>query len=94
MTKYRKKPVVIDAIQWDGTKEQGAAIAQRLAPDGSIEVYTDFNAQLELVPRLTCRTLEGYLLASPGDYIIRGIGGEVYPCTPGIFEASYEAVPE
>lgn len=84
MPRFRKKPVVIDAIQWDGTRESAESIRAVFGAD-------------VLVPRdgdswaLLCKTLEGRLVATPQDWIIRGIKGEVYPCKPDVFAATYEA---
>jgi hypothetical protein len=87
MGKYRKKPVVIEAMQWDGGEETGMAI---LEWSGGLAQYaTDRVAPLG-APSLTIETLEGILYASPGDWIIRGIKGEFYPCKPDIFDATYE----
>lgn len=80
MPKYRKKPVVIEAIQLlAGTRHEDilAFVGDAVRQDGN-EVYI--------------RTLEGDMHASVGDYIIRGVQGEFYPCKPAIFEATYEAV--
>lgn len=83
MAKYRKKPVIIDAIQWTGanTKEVLSFFAtgyskMSIGNDGSFRIHT----------------LEGDMIASPGDYIIRGVKGEYYPCKPDIFEQTYEEV--
>ena len=77
--KYRKKPVVIEAVQWTGDNEK--------------EVY-DFTRGEYYITRgeLFIETLEGDMLASVGDFIIKGVKGEFYPCKPDIFEATYEAV--
>jgi hypothetical protein len=79
--RYRKKPVVINALQWTGTN--GNAVGTFLT-DGDVEWSAE--GELILLP-----TLEGTMSASPGDYIIRGVQGEFYPCKPDIFEATYEA---
>lgn len=83
MMKFRKKPVVIDAVQFDGVCEiPGVVISPVLEP-------TEYN------PRGVygqIRTLEGVMTCVPGDWIITGVKGEVYPCKPDIFEATYEAV--
>ena len=82
--KFRKKPVVIEAICWDGTNVSLDAIAD-LALDG--------NRRVQLVgDKLEIPTLEGVMTASLGDWIIKGVSGEIYPCKPDIFEATYEAV--
>ena len=85
MTKYRKKPVVIEAEQWwPGKRIDGVVESPVLEP-------TDYNpegvyGQIE--------TLEGVMTCTPGDWIITGVKGEKYPCKPDIFEATYEAVEE
>jgi len=86
MPLFRKKPVVIEAIQWDGSIESGNAIAAALGD--RVQVHAE---KVDLrPPRLFCATLEGFMQATAGDWIIRGVAGEVYPCKPGIFAATYE----
>lgn len=80
--KYRKKPIVIEAVKYDGTLESVLSL-------GMPEVCQDFTSSDLLIP-----TLEGEMRALPGDYIIKGIKGEFYPCKPDIFEASYDKVDE
>ncbi len=86
MAKFRKKPVVIDAMRFTGVNVSLMADIENFAGK-SIEVRT-----IENVLHLVITTLEGDLLASPGDWIIRGVKGEFYPVKPDIFRASYEAV--
>lgn len=81
--RFRKKPVVIDAIQFDGTKDGEFKVTQFGAS------VTDFWRSEE---KLGIKTLEGVIYASKGDWIIKGIKGEFYPCKPDIFEATYEPV--
>lgn len=78
--KYRKKPVVIEAVQWTG--ENHAEMCEFIDPE-----------VLEIKPKegVVIRTLEGEHHASPGDYIIKGVNGEFYPCKPGIFVKTYES---
>ena len=83
MPKYHKKPVVIEAIQWnrkntDAIKEFGAPFYMERHPDTPLYI----------------ETLEGVMRAEPYDYIIRGVKGEFYPCKPDIFEATYELAEE
>lgn len=82
MAKFRKKPVVIDAIQWVGTNTQ--------------EVYDFCNSGSRdchvMGDKLLISTLEGVMTASNGDWIIRGVNGEHYPCKPDIFSATYQPV--
>lgn len=98
MSKFRKKPVVIDAMQIPQEAENHAnmhSLKALLAPvykwikdlDPEVVVWPNFeNAGL------TIPTLEGKMEARPGDWIIKGVKGEFYPCKPDIFEATYEAV--
>lgn len=79
--RYRKKPVVIDAVQWTGEEKCYAAICE-LCTGRQIEASGD--------GALVIHTLEGDMRANPGDWIIRGVKGEVYPCKPDIFECTYE----
>jgi len=81
--KYRKKPVVIDAIQFTGADVGGDVLE-----------FTEFTATLTGTSRKDCwleiPTMEGVMKASPGDWIIKGVKGEFYPCKPDIFAATYE----
>ena len=87
--KFRKKPVVIEALQWVPTK-QGLAWMQLFVGDHAYTRTHSTTGELQLI----CKTLEGELRATPGDWIIRGVKGEFYPCKPDIFEATYEPVRE
>lgn len=91
--KFRKKPVVIEAIQWNNInyKEISEFVGITLAPD--LESETAYLAGKGApIFSLSIPTLEGKMKAMPGDWIIKGIKGEFYPCKPDIFEATYEAV--
>lgn len=77
--KYRKLPVVIEAIQWDGTNDE------------EVESFVQ-KALVIAEPDLYIETLEGKMVATIGDYIIKGVKGEFYPCKPDIFAATYEQV--
>lgn len=85
MSKYRKKPVVIDAHQWN-PQEKPTAL-----PDW---LWNVLGLNPERMNRttgdLTIRTLEGDMIARTGDWIIKGVNGELYPCKPDIFEKTYE----
>lgn len=86
--KFRKKPVVIDAYEFHnrvGPDTRPDWLMQAVA-DGRIEFH---GARLGL-DFLTIQTLEGQMRAEVGDYIIRGVQGELYPCKPDIFAATYE----
>ena len=77
--KYKKKPVAIDAVQWTGNN-----ISELRELDGFTEVHA------RLGDKLIIHTLEGDHRADIGDYIIRGVRGEFYPCKKDIFEETYE----
>jgi hypothetical protein len=94
MAKYRKKPVVIDAVRWYGklTDETEWPDWFRTALNDSEANPTLYPDALTMHPQqvLCVATLEGTMRANPGDWIIRGVKGEIYPCKPEIFEATYE----
>lgn len=82
MTKYRKKPVAIEAVKYTGKN--------------NVNDILNFIGERKLAyldgETLNIETLEGVMKADVGDYIIKGIKGEFYPCKPDIFEATYEKV--
>lgn len=83
--KYRKKPVEIEAIQWNG--ENYAELQEWSGKQfglGQKEAGSDSPKELIIT------TLEGNMRANEGDWIIKGVKGEFYPCKPDIFEATYE----
>lgn len=95
MATYRKKPVEIQAMQWDGTARGAAAIIDWILDAGADTVpsYYEVNETTHKQhAELAIFTLEGRMTASPGDWIIIGVAGEVYPCKPDIFDATYELV--
>lgn len=79
--KYKKKPVIIEAVQWTG--ENLSEIDNFVG--GSINIKGT---------SLIIHTLEGDMEASINDYIIKGVNGEFYPCKPDIFSKTYEEVAE
>jgi len=81
--KYRKKPIVIEAIKYTGNNIE--------------EIWDAFSAAdvygpVEDDPCAYILTLEGRMCCNIGDYIIRGVRGELYPCAKDIFEETYEKV--
>jgi len=88
MTKFRKKPVVIEAIQWTGVNTDEVLSFVECSASIRRKAYKRIDNNHEIV----IETLEGDMTASKGDWIIRGVKGEVYPCKPDIFEATYESV--
>jgi hypothetical protein len=83
MPYFTKKPVQIEARQYDGTQESAIELADWVNTDGH-EAYSG--------NILVIVTLEGEHRANPGDWIIKGVAGEFYPCKPDIFAATYEPV--
>lgn len=90
--KYRKKPVEIEAVKFDGSNIKEV---RDLIGIGTEERYMScgLNEYGELC-EVTIHTLEGDMKANIGDYIIKGVKGEFYPCKPDIFEMTYEKVGE
>lgn len=86
MQKFVKNPVVIEALQYDG--ENIEAIERFVGKKLSTVMSSDVDVKL-IIP-----TLEGYMKALKGDYIIKGIKGEFYPCKPDIFKQSYNMIKE
>ena len=86
--KYRKKPVIIDAFKWT------ADIEQTEDPEWVVDAIKRGDIWFNNVgtPEVTMeiKTLEGNHIANRGDFIIRGVAGEIYPCKPDIFEKTYE----
>ncbi|MDO4714001.1 MAG: hypothetical protein Q4B28_05155 [bacterium] len=79
--KYRKKPLVIEAVKYESIDQ-----IKRYFPN--IEVRDDNRASRAI----SLKTLEGWVELQVGDYVVKGIKGEYYPCKPDIFEESYERV--
>lgn len=81
MAKYRKKPIIIEAIQYSDTMR-----AEDRLPD-CVHIVPTKEGDMPVI-----YTSEGDMIVREGDYIIKGINGEFYPCKPDIFEKTYEAV--
>lgn len=99
--KFRKKPVVIEAFRWTGGPDQTEdpvwmidALKRGEATRGSGDLAAgDARFIRDTEGRVYCiaiETLEGTVRAQVGDYIIKGVKGEIYPCKPDIFEATYD----
>lgn len=87
MAKFRKKPVVIEAFK----------LGTDCIPDWFMDRVSDSSIVLrgEMWKPLVCaeiKTLEGVMRADAGDYVIQGVKGEIYPCKPDIFEATYDGL--
>ena len=100
MKKYIKKQVVVEAIQWDGTLEKALEISQIDGLNSIIEYYSTKTVIIgestsssvnttEEIKSFKIKTLEGDMNVSKGDYIIKGIKGEFYPCKEDIFKKTY-----
>jgi hypothetical protein len=91
MGKYRKKPVVIEAVHYRG----GGYCDGRGLPDWLWVALEDETCRsTNGTDPFIIKTLEGEMVCAPGDWIIKGVKGELYPCKPDIFEATYEKVEE
>jgi hypothetical protein len=86
MEKYKTKPVEIEAIEWDETEET-FEILKKNGMD-----YGHYNSHVEekYIRNLGIVTLEGTMEAKKGDFIIKGLRGEFYPCKPDVFHMKYE----
>lgn len=94
MAKYRKLPVVIEAVQWLGNK------LNETAPDWLRDALNSTGAPddtpgcvMRMGNEIHIGTLEGVMIAKPNDWIIRGVKGELYPCKPDIFASIYAKEP-
>ena len=81
--KYRKKPIVIEAFKWTGGSDQSED------PEWIVDAIYKGDAYFD-AGYIMLKTLEGVMRVSPGDYIIKGVSGEIYSCKHYIFEATYE----
>lgn len=91
--KYRKLPVVIEAVLWNGND-----MPLEKAPQWVLDAVMKTPGNMGNIFRhgndLLIYTLEGTMKATPGDYIIKGVNGELYPCKPDIFEKTYKPADE
>ena len=93
---YRKKPVIVEAIQWFKEGDHPAVIAEAKGHTG---LYVSESWQEHMKEQgypygvhYIIKTLEGDMQVSVGDWIIEGVKGEVYPCKPDIFNMTYEPI--
>ncbi len=84
--KFRKKPVVIEAFE----VPPNDSMTRRLPPPWLMEALIGGNVKAVPAGGLSIETLEGTMTANVGDWVIRGVKGELYPCKPDIFAATYE----
>lgn len=91
MSKFRKRPVVVDAVQWTGKNVEEI----RTFTNNKVHVRIEVEKNEPVVTNyLTIPTMEGEMIASIGDCIVKGVEGEFYPCKPDIFVKTYEKVEE
>ncbi len=83
---YRKLPVIVEVMQYDGTDESAKMIL-KWEGNKAIRYFPDMQ---DPIHKLTVKTLEGVMGVSKGDYIVKGAVGELYPCKPDAFLASFE----
>jgi len=82
--KYRKRPVVIEAMQLPAVDVDATEELIDFLHQSNRDIFSAGDGTVEI------STLEGVMIGNPGDWIIKGIKGEYYPCKPDIFEATYE----
>lgn len=92
MGKFRKKPVVIEAVEFKGFNKENGQVIFSDCPEWLMSEFGKTVIFFDKPNTLTIKTLEGDHTASIGDYIIQGVKGELYPCKPDIFKKTYEPV--
>lgn len=90
--KYRKKPVVIEAFQYDG--DLSDRNGHFYVPDWATVAFAEGILYYKGAGELFVKTLEGDMKVSVNDYVIKGVNGEIYPCKPDIFEKTYDVESE
>lgn len=90
---FRKRPVIIEARQFDGSEPVGADIAAWINANGgkAVALFPDADGpDADKEPYIAIETLEGTMVARPRWWVIKGVAGEFYPCDPDIFHQTYE----
>lgn len=91
MPKFRKRPVVIDAVQWQpGADVDGVCVSETHDMPADIAQCVREGINPSIPKCGAIKTLEGWHLVIPGDWVITGVKGEKYPCKPDIFAATYD----
>ena len=92
MAKYRKIPIIVEAIRWNGINldEIKAFVGKSLIYEIIDDAWRAGKTSHHVIMKI--KTLEGYMNVSINDFIIKGVNGEFYPCKPDIFEKTYEIV--
>lgn len=97
MTRYRKRPIEIEAVQFTGDNEYEIAKFMGIPIAGlqmSVDTVFRTDGDYRENTHIHINTLEGTMTANCGDYIVKGVKGEFYPCKPDIFSETYEEVDE
>ena len=89
MPKFRKKAIVIEARQWDGTPEGAIEIIDWILGNGGSAYFHEYHKDHD-PSNISVETLEGTMRAMPDDWIIEGVQGEFYPCKANIFDETYD----
>lgn len=87
--KFKKKPLEIEAMQWDGTITSANEIMEWSRTSMGPRIVHNSYTNTIHEPHLNIFTMEGVMVARKHDWVIRGIHGEIYPCKPDIFEKTY-----
>lgn len=89
--KFRKKPIEVEAMQWDGTAAGATPIIDWVLSNDGTARYHD-NRYIPSLSQIAVDTIEGTMYGDRDWWVIRGVEGEFYPCKPSIFDATYEQV--
>ena len=92
MARYRKKPVIIEAVQFNGFNKENGQVDLSERPEWLINEFGKKIIFFDKRNTLTIKTLEGNMTVNIGDWIIKGVNEELYPCKPAIFEKTYELI--
>lgn len=90
--KFQKRPIIVEAMRFEGTFASAREVLGWMGTGEFVELGIGPGKPLGTSNHILVKTLEGDLHASPGDWIIKGLRGEFYPCKPDIFEATYDNV--
>lgn len=92
MAKYRKIPIIVEAIRWNGINldEIKEFVGKSLIYEIIDDAWRAGKSSSHVIMKI--KTLEGYMNVSINDFIIKGVNGEFYPCKPDIFEKTYKIV--
>lgn len=87
MVQFRKKPIVVEAVRWDGSSEMAKKLVKWINDQGGSANFFDVK---DMTFSISISTLEGEMYAHPGDWIIQGVENEFYPCKPSVFAKTFE----